>query len=206
MAKNKRHVTLGLLPACTLRASPINKINLLCGSAGKVFKLDGRQQAVNVGSNSKQLMNKVFLILALYLVPTVGTSQSKYTIDIYVGFLRYFDDSIQFDSPKLITTTTNGLTSIVSLGRTKNYEFGIKIEILKSKFYDTSNYIVGKAYYVKKDDKWEEILKFCHSPEIFGSLKERSKFIEPKYVWGGGSTLEPITYEVRQNDYYYVSY
>lgn len=135
-----------------------------------------------------------------------GRTQSKFTIDIYVGYLKYFDDSIQFDSPNHITTTTNGLTNIISLGKTKNYEFGIRIEILKSNFYDTLKYIVGKAYYIRKAGKWEEILNFSHSPEMIGSIKERSKFIPPKYIWGGGSTIEPITYEVRQNDYYYTSY
>jgi hypothetical protein len=44
-------LTLGLLPACDVLASPINKNEFVVGSAGKVFKFDGRQQAVNVSGN-----------------------------------------------------------------------------------------------------------------------------------------------------------
>jgi hypothetical protein len=46
LADEGLHTTVGLLPACPLLASPINKMDLLWGSAGKLFKFDGRQQAV----------------------------------------------------------------------------------------------------------------------------------------------------------------
>jgi len=44
----QRQLTNGLLLSRIVLAMPINKIYLLCGSAGKVFKFDGRQQAVTV--------------------------------------------------------------------------------------------------------------------------------------------------------------
>ena len=151
-------------------------------------------------------MRKILFIATLLFISKICFSQqSIYTIDFYIGYLRYQNDSVHFESPKHITTTTSGLTNIISIGRTINYEFGIKVEILKSRFQDTLSYIVGKAYYIKKAGKWEEILKFCHDWETVALITERIRFSPPKYVWGGGSTLEPIEYEVRQNDYYYIS-
>ena len=151
-------------------------------------------------------MNKIIFILILNSIASLGEAQEpRYTIDFYVGYLRYQSDSIELESPKLITTTTSGLTDIIHLGKTKNFEFGIKVEILKSKLKGKLGFIVGKTYYVKKSLAWEKILEFCHAEETINDFKERVKFDPPQYAIGGGSTLEPIVYEVRQNDYYYIS-
>jgi tetratricopeptide (TPR) repeat protein len=65
-----------LLPACNVVASPINKNEFVCRWAGKVFKFDGRQQAVNVISHSMKNFISAIAILFLF-----GCSNSQSTND-----------------------------------------------------------------------------------------------------------------------------
>ena len=67
MMATKLPLTIGLLPACSLLASPINKKDLLYGSAGKLFKFDGRQQAVQVVCNRMGAVKSLLIFLFVTL-------------------------------------------------------------------------------------------------------------------------------------------
>ena len=104
----------------------------------------------------------------------------------------------------MITLNTNKCTEIFSLGKTKLYEIGMRVEILSSELSGKSSYVVGKAYYVKKNGQWEIIVKFDHSEEIIVLISDRKKPSKADYIIGGASTEEP-EFEVRLRDDYYIT-
>ena len=122
-------------------------------------------------------------------------------IDLEVGYLRFKNDSIQFKTPNNFSLTTSGCTEIFSLGKSRRYEFGMKVEILFSKLTGEEKFLVGKVYYVKVNNQWQEIMKIDHWETAVRPVAQR----EPTdmFITGGASIDYPDIFDVRLNDNYY---
>jgi hypothetical protein len=81
-------------------ASPLNKIYLLCGSAGSIIRFDGLRQALNVGRNYHSPMQAQMqkLVLFLALLTTGGLSAQKIEIK---------SDQLFLDSNKITRKTAS---------------------------------------------------------------------------------------------------
>lgn len=137
--------------------------------------------------------------------PGNGLAQPKYTVDVYVSFLRIDNDAVAFASPELITVTTDGLTGIISLGRTKHFEFGMKAEIFESRFDDKLGHFIMKAYYIRKDEEWEEIMRYWADDLTGDPISKRATVKPPDNVQIGFSAQKGGDIEARLIDYYYYS-
>ncbi len=147
-------------------------------------------------------MRKSYLFFIFILVASFSFGQSSnYLVDIRVQYLQYKKDSVKFDKPKSIVIETPSCTEIFSLGRSKTYEFGMRVEILPSRLTGKPGYVIGKVYYVKEGNQWKEILLFPHSDGQVRPLSERAK--PNDYIFGAVSTSDPNYFEVRLNDDYY---
>jgi hypothetical protein len=141
-------------------------------------------------------MKKVCLLIGFfYLSNNTFSQKNKYTIDIRVGELRYEKDSVSFTSTPLITTVTDGITPIFPIGKSKNYEYGMKIEFLKSQFFPEYKYIVGTGYYIKRNGKWEEITSYFRPEDVY-RFSERKKYNNNDNLLAGVSGEDPY-YEIR---------
>jgi hypothetical protein len=151
-------------------------------------------------------MQKALLLFLVVLITNVGNGQSeKFTIDFKIKSFSYKGESVVFDQPSLVTMNTNGCTEIVTLGTTKSYEFGVKLEILKSDFYEPNSYVVAKAFYVKSGNEWQEISKFNHASRSVESISERQSKKSDGIGYGSYSVGDPKYFEIELKEYYYYS-
>lgn len=143
----------------------------------------------------------IFLLVVLCTSSSAFAQAQKYMIDLEVGFLMYRNDSINFKKPKNISISTSGCTDIFSLGKSRMYEFGMKVEILESKLTGTATFIIGKVYYVRTNKNWEEVMKIEHMETEVKPVSVRQK-IELDML--GGASLDVPPFDVRLNDNYYL--
>jgi hypothetical protein len=148
-------------------------------------------------------MQRILLLIASLLVCIITFGQApKFLIDLEVGYLRFKNDSVQFQRPKMFSISTSGCTEIFSLGKSRVYEFGMKVEILASKLTGTEKYLVGKIYYVRNDKGgWQEIMRLQHMELDVRPIAQREKF--DMFMMGGASNDHPA-FDVRLNDSYYL--
>ena len=59
------------------------------------------------------------------------------------------------DTSIILTLEKIGRTEIISVGKIDSTEIGFQWELLKSRLGNTEIYVSGKAYYLKKDGKWQ---------------------------------------------------
>jgi hypothetical protein len=146
-------------------------------------------------------MKKILLLPAFLFAFTYTIGQNtNFVIDIEVGYLRFKNDAVQFKTPKNFSINTSGCTEIFSLGKTREYEFGMRVEILASTLTGVKKYLVGKVYYIKHDKGWQEIMKIEHRELEIRPLASREK--TDMFITGGVSSDDP-DFDVRLNDNYY---
>lgn len=126
----------------------------------------------------------------------------KFMIDLEVGYLRFKNDSVQFPRPKTFSISTSGCTEIFSLGKSYRYEFGMRLELFVSKLTGENKYLVGKVYYVKNNNQWQEIMKIEHRELEVRPIAQREK--TDMFIIGGASIDYPDPFDVRLNDNYYI--
>jgi len=143
------------------------------------------------------------LLLSTFLFAYVWAfgQNMKFAIDLEVGYLRFKNDSVQFKTPKNFSITTSGCSEIFSLGKSRQYEFGMRVEILVSKITGDEKCLVGKVYYVKNDNQWQEIMKIEHRELEVRPFAQRER--TDMFIMGGGSIDYPDAFDVRLNDNYY---
>jgi hypothetical protein len=147
-------------------------------------------------------MRNILLLPAFLLTYSTGFAQHpRFVIDIEVGYLQFKNDSVKFKTPKVFSINTSGCTEIFSLGKSRQYEFGMRIEILASRLTGDEKYLVGKAYYIRKDDQWQEVMKIEHSEIELRPVARRERTFGS--TMGGASTDYPDLFDVRLNDSYY---
>lgn len=96
------------------------------------------------------------------------------------------------------------MSEVISLGRTKRYEFGIKMEFLVSRLYEKETYLLGQVYYIRENGgAWKEAMTLEHREVELSPLSERVKLDID--IMGGASTDAPEWFDVRLNEFYYVS-
>lgn len=44
-------------------------------------------------------------------------------------------------------------------GKSRRYEFGMRVGILPAKLTGMEKFLVGKVYYIKRDSQWQEVMK-----------------------------------------------
>ena len=59
------------------------------------------------------------------------------------------------DTSIVLTLEKLGRTEIISLGKIDSTEIGFQWELLTSRLGQTEIFVNGKAYYLKKDGKWQ---------------------------------------------------
>jgi hypothetical protein len=180
-------------------------IQLASVAAPTFFKCQHSISPWTLATTTTDIMKKLSLFIFLSIMTSSLFSQTaKFLVDARVAFIKYQGDSIEIDNPKMFTVNTNKCTEIFSLGKTKLYEIGMRVEILSSELSGKTGFIVGKAYYIKKNGQWEVIVKFDHAEEIISPISSRQKPSKSDYIIGGASTEEPI-FKVRLRDDYYVT-
>jgi hypothetical protein len=148
-------------------------------------------------------MKKILLFITTFFISTCFSAQAqKYMIDIEIGFLRFNNDSIKFKKPQSLTINTTGCTEIFSIGKSRKHEFGMKVEILPSKLNGKEEYLIGKIYYIKNNNEWQEVINVTHALWNVNPISKREK---PDIEMMGGASIDsPDVYDVRLNDSYYV--
>ncbi|MCW3073444.1 MAG: hypothetical protein JWP69_513 [Flaviaesturariibacter sp.] len=148
-------------------------------------------------------MQRLLLLLLSFFIYTVATAQShSFVVDIEVSFLKYKTDSVQFTRPKMISINTSGCTEVFSLGSSRRYEFGMRVEILASQLTGVEKFLVGKIYYVKNGTEWKEVMKIEHAEWELKPIAKREKI--DGFPMGGASTDYPELCDIRLNDSYYI--
>ena len=57
--------------------------------------------------------------------------------------------------PVIITLDKLGHSDIISLGEIDGTEIGIQVELITSQLGDSNIFVIGKAFYLKKDGRWQ---------------------------------------------------
>lgn len=167
-------------------------MNIKCPTFAKLIDFSG----------NKNIMQRILLLSTFLFAYDLAFGQNmKFTIDLEVGYLRFKNDSVQFKTPNNFSISTSGCTEIFSLGKSRRYEFGMKVEILASKLTGGEKYLVGKVYYVKNDNQWQEIMKIEHRELEVRPFAQRER--TDMFITGGGSIDYPDAFDVRLNDNYY---
>lgn len=148
-------------------------------------------------------MQRLYLI-AFFIIGQglFATAQTSITADILVQTVSYKGDTVK-NVNKLISIDKFGVTSIIPIGRTKDAEFGLRIEILKSNLLNDDVFIVGRAYYIKEGKQWKLIYNTEHSARPFKYLKSNGKKSDDDMLIAGESSGE-YDFEVELWERYYL--
>lgn len=149
-------------------------------------------------------MKKLLLCTFLSFVATPLFSQdTRFLVDVHVSFLKYRGDSIELSTPRLITVNTDKCSEIFSLGKVKEHELGMQVEILSSELGRIPGYVIGQAFYIKRYNRWELITRFDHAEKTVTPIAERP---EPGDTSPSRSEISADDYDfkVMFNDDYYL--
>ena len=88
------------------------------------------------------------ILFQLFTLTTIGQTKSFYG-EIHIDCVIYKGDTLKFDTPKIISFSKLGSTSIISLGKVKQTELAIQYDLLKSKIGTSEYFMLGKCFFVK---------------------------------------------------------
>src|SRR5688572_15951556 len=129
-------------------------------------RIPPHRQCFNVGCNLEvfqlDLMKCIFVALLLLITKTaVGQTKNIYC-EIHIECVIYKGDTLKFDTPKILTLTKIGTTSIIPLGKVRQTEFAVQYELLKSNLQASEYYMLGKCFFAKTSKTWNEIARFSY--------------------------------------------
>src|SRR6188768_700881 len=112
-------------------------------------------------------MRKYFLIISILYWHTSNSQVDSIYARIEIKSIYLQEHRTWIDTSIILTLEKVGHSEIISLGKIDSMEIGFQLEILKSQLGKTDLFVGGKAFYFKKDGKWQMHSRpSYHSPEF----------------------------------------
>src|SRR5688500_7138917 len=100
-------------------------------------------------------MRKFFFITSILFWHTSFCQIDSIYARIEIKSISLQEHRTWIDTSIVITREKFGRSEIISLGTIDGMEIGFQFELLKSRLGETDLLVNGKAYYFKKDGKWQ---------------------------------------------------
>jgi hypothetical protein len=116
------------------------------------------------------------ILFQILTIAAIGQTKSFYG-EIHIECVIYKGDTLKFDTPKIISFSKLGSTSIISLGKVRQAEFAIQYELLKSSIGTSEYFMLGKCFFIKTPKGWDEIARFSYDNIIFNDEARPSEIL-----------------------------
>jgi hypothetical protein len=143
-------------------------------------------------------MRKLFLFIGL-LHSTASFSQiDSIYARIEIKSVSWEEHRTWIDTSIIITFEKLGKTEIINLGMIDGIEIGLQWELLKSRLGEKEVLVNGKAYYLKREGKWEmhqrPTYAYCESKIV----SEKPLTMPVDDYGGSSSTIQGLQLEYRE--------
>jgi len=100
-------------------------------------------------------MRKCLFLLCIVFSSTSFCQRDSIYARLEITSVSWQEHREWIDTSIILTLEKIGRTEIISLGKIDSIEIGFQWELLKSRLGDIETFVSGKAYYLKKDGKWQ---------------------------------------------------
>jgi hypothetical protein len=163
---------------CLLTCTVISLISSGSGRTSNEFQPCSKPCPLAAICPSKFYRMKIIplILVQLFTLAAIGQTKSFYG-EIHIECVIYRGDTLKFDTPKIISFSKLGSTSIISLGKVKQTEFAIQYDLLKSNIGTSEYFMLGKCFFVKTSKGWNEIARFSYDNIIFNEEARPSEIL-----------------------------
>ena len=100
-------------------------------------------------------MRKYFLIISILYWHTSSCQVDSIYARIEILSISLEEHRTWIDTSIIVTLDKFGHSEIISLGKIDTLEIGFQLEVFKSRLGETDILVSGKAFYFRKDGKWQ---------------------------------------------------
>ena len=104
---------------------------------------------------TSNFMRKLCLIVSILYGQTCICQVDSIYARVEITSVSLEEHRTWIDTSIFVTLEKIGHSSIISLGTIDGIEIGFQLEVFKSRLGDANLFISGKAFYFRKDGKWE---------------------------------------------------
>ena len=113
------------------------------------------------------VMRKYFLIISILYWHNSSCQVDSIYARIEITSISLEEHRTWIDTSIIVTLEKLGHSEIISLGKIDSLEIGFQLEVFKSRLGETDILVSGKAFYFRKDGKWQMHLRpTYHCPEL----------------------------------------
>ena len=143
-------------------------------------------------------MRKLFFIASILIWHTSVCQIDSIYARIEIKSVSLDEHLEWIDTFIVITLEKFGRSEIISLGTIDGMEIGFQLALLKSRLGQTDLIINGKAYYLKKDGKWQ-----MHSRPVYQAPEFKIASAKPLTIpddYGmGGTTIQGLQIDYKEH-------
>ncbi len=146
-------------------------------------------------------MRKYFLIISILYWHTSNCQVDSIYARIEITSISLEEHRTWIDTSIILTLEKFGHSEIINLGKIDSMEIGLQLEVFKSRLGDTDLLVIGKAYYFKKDGKWQ-----MHSRPTYQSPEFKIVSVKPLKMPDdyGMSTTTIQGLQVEYKEHYFI--
>jgi len=117
-------------------------------------------------------MRTRFIFLFAFFLGTFANAQTKSVMaEIHFDMIVYKGDTLKLDPPKIFSVNKTGASEIDSIGKIKNTELAVQIEMWISSLGGIKRLVVGKVFYTRKGNDWEQYSGPSYHEESYNIIK-----------------------------------
>jgi hypothetical protein len=143
-------------------------------------------------------MRKYFLIISILYWHTSNCQVDNIYARIEITSISLEEHRTWIDTSIILTLEKFGHSEIINLGKIDSLEVGFQLEVSKSRLGDTDLLVIGKAFYFKKDGKWQ-----MHSRPMYQSPEFKIASVKPPKMpddYGmGATTIQGLQVEYKEH-------
>ena len=143
----------------------------------------------------------VFLLCVLFSSIAFSQRDSIYAT-LEIKSVSWEEHRTWIDTSIVLTLEKLGRTEIISLGKIDSTEIGFQWELLTSRLGQTEIFVNGKAYYLKRDGKWQLHQRPTYSAVEFKTVSTKPLTIPEDYYLGGATTIQGL--QIDYKEYYFI--
>ena len=149
-------------------------------------------------------MRKYFLIISILYWHTSSCQVDSIYARIEITSVSLEEHRKWIDTSIIVTLQKLGHSEIISLGKIDTLEIGFQWEVFKSRLGETDILVCGKAFYFRKDGKWQMHYRPTYQSPDFKIVSSRPSWIVDDHSGYGGSSTGIQGLQVDFKEYYFI--
>jgi len=149
-------------------------------------------------------MRKYFLIISILYWYTSSCQVDSIYARIEITSVSLEEHRTWIDTSIIVSLEKLGHSEIISLGKIDSLEIGFQLEVFKSRLGETDILVSGKAFYFRKDGKWQMHFRPTYQCPELKIVSSRPSSIPDDHSGYGGSSTRIQGLQVEFKEHYFI--